>query len=126
MSNHYILEKYGDEDVCEFKQGGMYKIGKIRESLKTIITNRLHNAIKQPLQEQEIKIPEKFYDEGKEVYQYWFTDGISCEILQIGAKGWKKGKIKIKVSVEFCPDEPEISEPESPLDEMRKALEKSS
>lgn len=62
----------------------------------------------------------------------WFGDGIDCEILKIGAAGWQKGKVKINlnVTIEFCPDEPEveekrasneqeISQPESPLDDIR-------
>ncbi|MEK0189747.1 KGK domain-containing protein, partial [Microcoleus anatoxicus] len=53
--------------------------------------------------------------------------------LKIGAKGWQKGKVKIRVIVEFCPDEPEVEEtsennqleiipPESPLDDLRRQL----
>lgn len=56
----------------------------------------------------------------------------NCQLLRIGCKNWQKGKIKIKMSIsprgkysasvdlEFCPDEPEISE--SPLDDLRKSL----
>ena len=39
-----------------------------------------------------------------------------------GANQWKKGKVRIKISFEFCPDEPEISEYESPLDEIRREM----
>lgn len=60
----------------------------------------------------------------------WFFDGIDCEVLKIGSKGWQKGKVKInlQVSLEFCPDEPEIeetpvsNEPESPLDDIRRLI----
>lgn len=44
-----------------------------------------------------------------------FTEGIDCEVLRLGAKGWQEGKIRI--NVEFCPNQP--SEPESPLDDIR-------
>jgi hypothetical protein len=53
----------------------------------------------------------------------------------VGAQGWKKGKMRIKlnVTIEFCPDEPEVkeipennesetSQPESPLDDLRRQL----
>ena len=37
----------------------------------------------------------------------WFTDrGIDCEALRFGSKGWQKGRIRL--SLEFCPDEPEM------------------
>lgn len=44
-----------------------------------------------------------------------FIDGFECKVLQPGKK-WQTGKIRI--NVEFCPDEP--PEPDSPLDEIRK------
>jgi len=40
----------------------------------------------------------------------WFGNGINCEILSPGAKGWQKGKVRFKVTLEFCPDEPEVAE----------------
>jgi hypothetical protein len=57
--------------------------------------------------------------------QQWLLDGIDCEMLQIEAKGWQKGKIKInlQVSLEFCPNEPEIEKIESPLDDLRKIID---
>lgn len=50
-----------------------------------------------------------------------WINGLKCELLKQN-KGWKKGKIRLKISLEFCPDEPEIKQPESPLDEIRKTL----
>jgi hypothetical protein len=63
----------------------------------------------------------------------WLHEGVDCATLKFGAKGWKKGKVRIKVSVEFCPDELEIEEtqandeitqPESPLDDLRQKINK--
>ncbi|MBE9164534.1 MULTISPECIES: KGK domain-containing protein [Microcoleaceae] len=59
-------------------------------------------------------------------------EGIDCQILIIGAKGWQKGKLKIEVnrsfqsgktqtSIKFCPDLP--NEPISPLDDIRQSEE---
>lgn len=57
-----------------------------------------------------------------------------CQLLKIGGKGWQKGKLKIKicrgysngnhhkVCLEFCPEEP--AQMESPLDDLRKLVEK--
>jgi len=55
----------------------------------------------------------------------WFSDGIDCEILEPGTKGWHKGKIKLQanVEVEFIPSESETTEPESPLDDLRQKLQ---
>lgn len=65
----------------------------------------------------------------------WFRNGINCEILSPGAKGWQKGKVRIKVTLEFCPDQPEVAEApdgmvlgnsqlESPLDDVRQMTTK--
>ncbi|WLT37122.1 hypothetical protein NON20_14000 [Synechocystis sp. B12] len=53
----------------------------------------------------------------------WFEKGVECKILQAGSSGWKKGKIKINVCVEFIPDEPEPNEYQSPLDEIRQEIQ---
>ncbi|PPS45761.1 KGK domain-containing protein [Chroococcidiopsis sp. TS-821] len=40
----------------------------------------------------------------------WIENGKECEILVPGAKGWQKGRLRIKVVLEFCPDEVELEE----------------
>jgi KGK domain len=38
----------------------------------------------------------------------WFTaQGIDCEALRFGSNGWQKGRIRL--CLEFCPDEPNLS-----------------
>jgi len=44
----------------------------------------------------------------------WINNGVDCQILK-PSKNWQKGKLRMKVCLEFCPDEPE-----SPLDEVRR------
>ncbi|MBD2039763.1 KGK domain-containing protein [Microcoleus sp. FACHB-672] len=59
-----------------------------------------------------------------------FGEGIECYALKYKADGWESGKFRVKLTVEFCPDEPEIEETPapntaeagetgSPLDEIR-------
>jgi hypothetical protein len=43
----------------------------------------------------------------------WINNGVDCQILK-PSKNWQKGKLRMKVSLEFCPDKPE-----SPLDDYR-------
>ncbi|MBW4647986.1 MAG: hypothetical protein KME06_04695 [Kastovskya adunca ATA6-11-RM4] len=49
----------------------------------------------------------------------WYVQGVSSELLQPGTQGWIKGKLRINISLEFCPNEPEISEPEARFDDVR-------
>ena len=53
----------------------------------------------------------------------WIDEGLECEVLNVGANRWKKGKVRIKISFEFCPDESEASEYQSPLDEIRQEIQ---
>jgi len=65
------------------------------------------------------------------------SEGIEAQVLRFGANGWQKGKIRIKMNVEFCPDEtevietatnnqPENSESGSPLDDLRRMINQES
>ena len=51
----------------------------------------------------------------------WFYEGEECEILKADSMGWQKGKLKINVTLEFIPDEPE--ENKSPLDDVRQQID---
>lgn len=69
------------------------------------------------------------------IAEKWFEEGINCEVLKFDSNAWQKGKVRIKVTLEFCPDEPEIEEitqsndaeanqTESPLDDIRRMMNK--
>ncbi|VXD20334.1 conserved hypothetical protein [Planktothrix serta PCC 8927] len=59
---------------------------------------------------------------GKYCNQQWFEEGKECKLLKLGAKEWQPGKVRIKVTLEFCPDELEEVEfqEEEKIDEMDK------
>ncbi|MGF1601339.1 MAG: KGK domain-containing protein [Thermosynechococcaceae cyanobacterium] len=60
------------------------------------------------------KIP---IDKPENYREAWFTKGLYCEVLKPNSQGWQKGKVRIKVTLEFCPEELEMSE--SALDALR-------
>ncbi|MFB2838794.1 KGK domain-containing protein [Floridanema evergladense] len=49
----------------------------------------------------------------------WQKEGVRCEVLQPGGD-WQRGKVRMKITLEFCPDEPK--QPPSPLDDIRKQM----
>ncbi|MGI8505169.1 MAG: KGK domain-containing protein [Hassallia sp.] len=120
MHENSFLPNYGDDDVCSSSDNAMFKVGKLRQTIKQAFIGSIQKALNDVLKSAVLE----FYTHTKD----WLGDGIDCEILKIGAKGWQKGKIKIRVNVEFCPDEPEIeealeiTEPESPLDDIRRMI----
>ncbi|MEG5058282.1 KGK domain-containing protein [Microcoleus sp. A2-C5] len=136
MEDKFDLHNCGNEDALSFGNA-MLKVEKLKETVNGVLTEYgLGATLTKSLSQNKINI-----DVGhngdlhnlRYLYENWFGEGIDCEILRVGAQGWKKGKIKLKlnVTIEFCPDEPEVeetpennesetSQPESPLDDLRR------
>ncbi|ACK68134.1 KGK family protein [Rippkaea orientalis PCC 8801] len=94
----------GDDDVIAFRDSSTYKISK----LKTFLIEKIKSIR---------------YKVGMSWNDSIFTSyGRECEILKVGSGGWIKGQLKFRMILEFIPDEPELKEPESPLDEIRKKI----
>jgi len=80
----------------------------------------------------ELRINEETIISGGDINWNSPQEGIDCQVLKIGSKGWQTGKLQIEVnkniksgktqtSIKFCPDEP--LEPKSPLDDIRQSEE---
>ncbi len=138
MTDNFFLQNYENDDVVSFNSR-IFKVGNIVQVIKSAFGHPLETALNQQLKSQNVEIQTEFYalevENGRN--KKWFGEGIDCEILKIGAKGWQKGKLRIRVTVEFCPDEPEIPETpvsnspeinksESPLDDIRQMMNQDS
>jgi hypothetical protein len=49
---------------------------------------------------QAISDREQDWDDANEG---WFGNGLECEALRFGTRGWQRGKVRIRL--EFCPDQ---------------------
>ncbi len=132
MKDKFDFHNCANNDALSFGNA-MLKVEKLKETVNQVLPeNGLGQTLNSLLGQQKLNI-----DVGlqRNAYGKWFGEGIECEILRVGAHGWKKGKIKLKlnVTIEFCPDEPEVedtpknnqsqtSKPESPLDDLRRQL----
>ena len=136
MEDKFDFHNCGNEDALSFGNA-MLKVEKLKETVNRVLPeNGLGQTLNQFLSQQALNIDVPLTtDQTRRLYENWFGEGIDCEILRVGANGWKKGKIKLKlnVTIEFCPDEPkveetsennqlEISPPESPLEDLRRQL----
>ena len=112
--NNYV-KNLRDDDVISLP-GKLYKLGEVKDSINDFIESGEYNRM-------PYYLSEKFKKDAIQVSHQdslnLLADGVDSEILKIAADGWKKGKFKIKVVVEFIPDESEIPEYQSPLDEIR-------
>jgi hypothetical protein len=138
-NNNY--ETVGDDDVLlfdeatflvrRFKNLTASKFSKILEAYVVGANN--HGGNKQVIEcMNELRINEKIIIYGSEINWKSPKEGIECQVLKIGSKGWQKGKVKIEVNedlqlgktqvcIKFCPDEP--PEQKSPLDDIRQSEE---
>ncbi|PSB35065.1 KGK domain-containing protein [Chlorogloea sp. CCALA 695] len=140
MEDKFYQPNYGDDDVITFNSSEMCKFGRFKQVLQSALQSKLPDTLVEYLEAQGITGTSiREYQKGSfRVENYnrkWFIDGKNCEILSIGAGGWQKGKLRIKFTLEFCPDEPEVEEltqsndveinqTESPLDDIRQLMSK--
>jgi hypothetical protein len=108
-----------DNDCIEFENNKAIRFGKFKSAM-----GDLNEMIQDEFERKNLKFSEKKYTGNHPVYsQNFLEEGVPCEILKVNSSGWKKGKLKIRVSVEFYPDEPEaIDPPASPLDDIRQNM----
>ncbi len=119
-----------DDDVIAFSADSMCKLAIFKQKIQNFLSNEIPNKLVEFLEHQGIKymkINQSITDSKGRTHtnianHNWLKDGKECEILQVGSNGWKKGKIRLKVSLEFIPDEPKIKEIESPLDDIRQSI----
>lgn len=121
MEDRFKLIECNDDDVVELVDN-TYKVGKIKVGLSQSSNSSLAQRLQQEFNNQRIQIPS---------HNNFFQDGIDCQILTLGSQSWKSGKVKFKLTVEFyIEDEIEttntqdldITEPESPLDDLRRMI----
>jgi hypothetical protein len=115
-----ILDSEQGDVVIDFN-GATFKLSQLASAMLVVmLTNNLEELNNRLISQGSAKFPSYKYD-------HWLRQGVNCEVLKPG-KNWQKGKARIKVSIEFCPDEPEIEEtpeikePESPLDDLRRKI----
>jgi hypothetical protein len=134
IEDNISLQNCSEDDVLAFDSGDFtFKLSKIKQALKSAFRSQVADSLIHSLASLGIgglRIPT---GGGTTANGNWFSEGKDCEILKIGAKGWQKGKVRLRVSLEFCPDEPDvektptsnqlkISQPESPLDDIRRMI----
>ena len=97
------LDTLADDDVISFKSGDYtIRIGNI---LKKIF-NRFENH-RRSLHFENILINQDAEIKTSSVYNQhqWFEEGEECELLSVGDSGWRKGRLRISLNIEFIPDQ---------------------
>ncbi len=122
------LENGNDNDVLDLGDSFLCKFGRFKEFLtQAILGNRFlfSQKINESLNNKGIQIKYCDSDNRSLFHSATWTEDVKCKILKINSKGWQDARFRIKISLEFEIDEPEIEEikePESPLDDLRRMI----
>ncbi|AFZ01910.1 KGK domain-containing protein [Calothrix sp. PCC 6303] len=134
MENSFQKIECNDNDVISFLGDYTYKVAKIKRAFVQVRNTSIGNLFHHELKNKGIILNlEKLHPKGyHSACEQWLNEGIDCEILNVGASAWKKGKMKIKISVEFVIEEDNTTinnetnfnhtPPESPLDDLRQMM----
>mgnify|MGYP006267030183 CR=1 FL=1 len=115
MEENFKIRNFSSDDVILFNSG-ICKAEKIIDILKAILIHELSPELCGRFNRKlGLCVMQKYNI---------FDQGIECEILKVGAKGWQRGKIKIKVALEFCPDDSDNSKQKSNLDDIHSVITK--
>jgi hypothetical protein len=123
------------DDVLSFSNPEQtFKLGNFRERVSNQFKNKL-NEYSRNEGFGFISIEQRAFHSSN---IKWESMPINCEVLKMGANSWQKGKLRIQVTLErgsvnsnvgiqdvcleFCPDEPQITQSESPLDDLRQMI----
>lgn len=87
------------------ESGKLFKVAKLREAMKSAFTDP--DQVSYYL---SIALNQKGIEVNKPDIKKMLEQGMDDEVLRLGANVWQKGKVKIKVTLEFRPDEPEVKE----------------
>jgi hypothetical protein len=98
MEENFNIKNFSKEDVISFN-AGICKAAKIIEQFRSILVHDIAPTLGGLLNRKIGFFVMPQYD--------LFKQGINCEVLKVGAKGWQKGKIQLKITLEFCPEETE-------------------
>ena len=126
----------GDDDVLLLGKA-TFTVGRFKELAASQFRKILDIYYTSPLDSictmmRDLQINEETQIRGGNINWKTSQQGIHCQILRIGSKGWQKGKLQIElnqtlqswqtqVCIKFCPDEP--LEQKSPLDDIRQSEE---
>ncbi|MBE9044619.1 hypothetical protein IQ255_09415 [Pleurocapsales cyanobacterium LEGE 10410] len=119
-ANFKQIEHENSNTVVSFDNGATFKISKFMEKLNSFFVQSVLNSLSEQLKQTGLGNPPG--------YGGTWTKGIKAEILEPKSVEWKKGKIRMRVILEFCPDEPEEMKSDiaqqngSSLDDIRQTI----
>ena len=117
------LEHEQSNAVICFENDTTFKINKLMKKINEFFTQSVLNQLPLRLTESGLGTPPNY----KGSCSTW-NNYVNAEILEPESGEWKKGKVRMRVILEFCPDEPEevkndsLHQNDNSLDDIRKTI----
>jgi KGK domain len=96
--NFQYLEYEDSNAVVSFNNGTTFKVSKFMEQLNTFFSHSILKDLSEKLKQAGLGTPPE--------HRYAWNQGVNAEILEPQSGEWKKGTVRMRVILEFCPDEP--------------------
>ena len=118
-----ILEQEESNAVVSFSNGTVFKVDKLMKHINGFFTRSVLDKLATRLAEIGLGTPPNH----KGSCSSW-NNYVEAEILEPQLGEWKKGKMRMRVILEFCPNEPEEIEDKdlhqnaNPLDDIRRTM----
>lgn len=106
--------------VVSFDNGTTFKVSKFMEQLNIFFQQSVLKNLSEQLKQAGLGTPPN--------YQNNWNKSVDAEILEPQSGEWKKGKMRMRVVLEFCPDESEaiknntVQQNSNSLDDIRQTI----
>lgn len=130
MSQHYYLDDCGQEDIFSFNEE-IVKAYLIKEAIQLAVKQEIPRVIEDALKTKkvDINLPKneeknvlqwlgQLVENKPEIGEMLLKEGIPCQLLK-PQQNWRKGKLKLKLSLEFIPEQNQSKNYSSSLDDLR-------
>jgi len=114
------IEHESSQAVISFDNGTTFKINKLMERINSFFTQLVLKNLSEQLKQAGLGTPPNQQDN--------WNKGVAAEILKPQSGEWKKGKVRMRVILEFCPNEPEETQDDNlrqkvnSLDDIRQTM----
>ena len=122
MDSNQALNGINDDDVISFtvpRDKNTFCVSQFRKIIDYTKT-QMKNAYSKSLIDQGHLLHTN-WDGIRWNYDNWFTSGAECKLLRLGESQWKPGKVRIRIEVEFIPDDESTEIDEPSLDTFRES-----
>lgn len=115
------LEHENSDAVVSFNNGTTFRVNRLMVRINEFFINSVLNGLSEKLKQVGLGSTPSYKN------HLWNNHGVEAEILEPESGEWKKGKVRMRVILEFCPNEPEkvnnnINQNENSLDDIRRSI----